>query len=80
MSHEKETPIIMIRALPTGPSPLFTCISTTGPWRELEWGRVLVVSPRRLFLICTKLLGKAAKRWPNKRAVQGAGDLIFQRK
>lgn len=30
MSHEKETPIIMIRALPTGSSPLFKCYQHNG--------------------------------------------------
>lgn len=62
--------VVVMRALPmVSPSP-FICISKTEPWRELKWGRVLAVSLRMLFLICTRLLGKAEKRWPQEEAIQ----------
>lgn len=73
------TSVVMMRALLTLFSPQFIYISKTETWREFKWGRVLAVSLRRLF-ICTRLLGKAEKRWSKEKALQYTRNFSFLRK
>lgn len=66
--------VVMMRALPTVSSPQFICVSKTEPWRELKWGRVLVVSLRRLFLHLYQVAGEG-----RKEVAQGEGYSVCKK-